>query len=115
MMTRFFSQDRESGPSVPHSENEGRIRLEFDDEFADVVAAEEHVDGFGGLFEAVNDGLFVFQFAGHFPHAELFGSIHEFRGVVEDDEAFDAKAFDENLGEAGEARILPGVTGNKTA
>src|ERR1700675_1350058 len=34
-------------------------RLQFDDEFADVVAAEEHVDGFGGFLEAFDDGLEV--------------------------------------------------------
>jgi hypothetical protein len=44
-------------------------RLEFDDEFADVFAAEEHVDGFRGFFEALDNGLAVFQFAGHLPHA----------------------------------------------
>lgn len=55
-----------------------RVALEFDDEFADIVAAEEHVDGFGSSFETFDDGLPVFEFAGHFPHAELFPRLHEF-------------------------------------
>ncbi len=56
-------------------------------------AAEEHVDGFGGLVEAVDDGLFVFEFAHNFPEAELFGRFGVAGSIVEDDEAFDAQAF----------------------
>ena len=51
--------------------------LEFDDEFADVGAGEEHVDGFGSVFEALDDSLTVFDFAHHFPHAELFAGFHK--------------------------------------
>ena len=91
------------------------LRLEFDDEFADVVAAEKHVDGFGSFFEALDDGLFVFEFASHSPHAELLARVHEFRSVIENDETFDAEALDENLGETGERRVLLGVTGDKAA
>ena len=91
------------------------LRLEFNDEFADVVAAEEHVDGLGSFFEALDDGLFVFEFASHFPHAEFLAGFHEARGVIENDEAFDAEALDEDLAEAGEAGILAGVTGDEAA
>lgn len=35
--------------------------------------------------------------------------------MIEDDEAFNAKAFDEHVAEAGEARVSLGVAGNKTA
>ena len=89
--------------------------LEFDDEFADVVAAEEHVDGFGGFFETFDEGLSVFEFAGHFPHAEFLAGLHKSGSVIENDEAFDAKALDENLAEAGEAGIVLGVAGDEAA
>ncbi len=57
----------------------------------------------------------VFEFAGHFPHTEFLAGVHKTGNVIENDEAFDAKALDENLAETGEAGILLGVTGDKAA
>src|SRR6516165_2431825 len=88
-------------------------RLEFDDELTDVVSAEEHVDGFRGFFEALDDRLFVLQSAGHFPHTELLARVHEFRSVIEDDETLNAKALDQNLGETGKRGVFLSVTGNE--
>src|SRR6202035_2705954 len=85
------------------------VWLEFDDEFADVFAAEEHVDGFGGFFEAFDDGLAVFELAGHFPHAEFLPGVHKLWNVIHDEEAFDAEALDDDLAEAGEAGIVLSV------
>jgi hypothetical protein len=59
--------------------------------------------------------LFVFEFAGHFPHGEALAGFHEFGSVIEDEKAFDAKAFDDDLAEAGEGRIVFGVAGNEPA
>jgi len=89
--------------------------LEFDDEFTDVVAAEEHVDGLGRFFETLDDGVFVLELAGHFPHPELLAGIHELRSVIEDDEAFDAKALDQKQTKTGGRWVFPGVTGNQAA
>ena len=50
------SKDR---PVHRQQTNQGKA-LEFDDKLADVFAIEEHVDGFGSFFEALDDGLLVF-------------------------------------------------------
>ena len=76
---------------------------------------EEHVDGFGSFFEALDEGLLVLELAHHFPHAELLTRFHELRSVIEDDEALDAEALHEDLGEAGQRGVLPGVAGNEAA
>src|SRR5215469_5014654 len=90
-------------------------RLELDDELTDVVAAEEHVDGFRSFFEALDDRLFVLQSARHFPHTQLLAGVHELRSVIEDDEAFDAKALDQNLAETSKCGVFLAVTGNEAA
>lgn len=74
---------------------------------------EEHVDGFGGFFEAFYDRIAICDFARHFPHAKPFSRVHIFCSVIENDKTFDAQALRKNLGEAGEGGIFPGVAGNQ--
>ncbi len=41
----------------------------LNNQFADVAAGEEHVDGVGGFFQTLHNRFPVFQFAEHFPFA----------------------------------------------
>jgi len=43
----------------------------------------------------------AFELAGHFPHAEFLGGVHE-AGMYHDKEAFNARPLDDELAEAGE-------------
>src|SRR5262249_25240646 len=92
-----------------------RRPLQLDDEFADVVAVEEHIDGVRGLFDALDDGFAALELAGHLPHAKFLARVHESGSVVEDDEAFDAEPLDEHLAKASQARILLGIARDEAA
>ncbi len=63
----------------------------------------------------MNDGLFVFEFAHNFPETELLDCFHVARSVVEDDEAFDAQAFHQDLSKTREGGILLGIARDQAA
>ena len=90
-------------------------RSKFYNPFSSVAAGEEHVDGIGRLFKSFHDGLAVLQLTEHFPLAELRRGFHEARSVVQDEEALDAEALDQDAAETGEAGISLGVAGDEAA
>src|SRR4051812_44802370 len=72
-----------------------------DDELADVGAVEEHVDRGRQLLEALDDGLEGLEAAVGHPLGELAGDLGELVEVVEDDEALQGDALDEQVAEVG--------------
>lgn len=83
-----------------------RVRLgsaHSDDELAHVGAVEEHVDRGGQLLEALDDGLQGLEAAVGHPLGELAGDLGELGEMVEDDEALQGDALDEQVAEVGRA------------
>ena len=76
---------------------------ELDDELAGVLAVEEHVDGDGQLLESLHDGLRRSQLALCHPLGQLRDDLRCAIEVVEDDEALEVDALDEEVAEVARA------------
>jgi hypothetical protein len=70
---------------------------ELDDELADVLAVEEHVDGDRQLLESLHDGLGGGELAFGHPLGQLRDDLGCAIEVVEDDEALEVDALDEEV------------------
>src|SRR5262245_50421372 len=76
---------------------------ELDDELAGVVAVEEHVDGDGQLLESLHHGLGGGELALGHPLGQLRDDLRCAIEVVEDDEALEVDALDQEVAEVARA------------
>src|SRR5262249_16861183 len=87
--------------------------LYFHDELANIAAGEKPIDSFRRFREPFDDGFTVPDFTEPFPFAELHGSLHEFRRIIENDESLNAQALHQNHSKAFKRRIFFGIAGNQ--